>query len=139
MNEPNIGVPIFFTRNNQLLLGQRKNSFGSGLFGLPGGRVAPQETLEQCLIREAKEEVGISPIKFKSIGLVKEWQATHFFLHFIFVCTKWKGEIANLEPEKSENWQWYSLDSLPEDILSGHKAGIDMFLTNARQFQVVEI
>ncbi len=139
MNIAYIGIPIFFIRDNQVLLGKRKNSYGEGLIGLPGGRVAPQETLEQCLIREASEEVGVIPIEYSPIGLVKEWQKTHFFLHFIFVCTKWRGKIANLEPDKSENWQWYSLDSLPEDILSGHKAGIDMFLTNARQFQVVEI
>lgn len=137
--ESNLGVQVILLKNNQVLLARRKNVYGEGLYGLPGGHVDEQETLEQCLIREAKEEVGISPIKFKSIGLVKEWQATYFFLHFIFVCTKWRGEIANLETEKSENWQWYSLDSLPEDILPGHKAGIDMFLTNAQQFQVVEI
>jgi len=135
----NLGVPIIFTRNNQALLGKRKNSFGSGLYGLPGGRVAPQETLEQCLMREAREEVGVIPTKFSQIGVVKEWQKTHFFLHFIFVCTKWKGEIANLEPEKSENWQWCPLDNLSKDILPGHKAGIQMFLTQAQQFQIIEI
>ena len=135
----NLGVPIIFISNNRVLLGRRKNSYGEGLYGLPGGRVAPQETLVQCLMREVGEEVGITPIKFKSIGLVKEWQVTNFFLHFIFVCTKWKGEIANLEPEKSENWQWYSLDSLPKDILPGHKAGLTMLSFTDSVFRLIEI
>lgn len=61
-------------RNNKVLLAKRKNAYGEGLSGLPGGRVNDKETLEQCLIRESQEELGIMLTAFKAIGIVKEWQ-----------------------------------------------------------------
>ncbi len=126
-------------KDNKVLLAKRKHAYGEGLYGLPGGHVDEQEILEHCMTRELLEEVGVVPVQFQFLGLVKEWQKTHFFLQFVFVCTEWKGQITNLEPEKSENWVWFSLENLPEDILLGHKAGLDMLLSKKKAFQVVEI
>ena len=135
----NLGVAVILLRNNKVLLAKRKHAYGEGLYGLPGGRVNDKETLEQCLIRESREELGIVPTVFNSMGIVKEWQQNSFFLHFIFVCKKWTGEISNLEPEKSENWQWYPLGNLPANILPGHKAGLGILLSKNKLYQVVEL
>ncbi|MBP9781647.1 NUDIX domain-containing protein [Candidatus Woesebacteria bacterium] len=135
----NLGVPIILISNNRVLLGRRKNSYGEGLYGLPGGRVALNESLEHCMARELSEEVGVTPIDYRLLGIVKEWQKSYFFLHFVYLCTKWSGQIATVEPEKSEDWNWFSLDNLPLNILQGHKSGIAMVSLPLNRFQLIEL
>ena len=48
-----------------LLLIERKNDPGKGLYDLPGGFVDYGETLEQGMKRELKEEIGIAPKNLK--------------------------------------------------------------------------
>ena len=47
-------------KNGELLIAQRhlEDSFG-GLWEFPGGKREPDETIEECLVREALEELGI--------------------------------------------------------------------------------
>lgn len=123
----------------EVLLAKRKNAYGEGLYGLPGGRVASKESLEHCMARELSEEVGVTPIDYRLLGIVKEWQKSYFFLHFVYLCTKWSGQVTTLEPQKSQDWQWYSIESLPKNILPGHKSGIAMVSLNNQAFQVIEI
>lgn len=44
---------------SEILLIQRKNAPGKGLWALPGGFINPNETLEQAALRELREETGI--------------------------------------------------------------------------------
>ena len=135
----NLGVPVILLKNDKVLLAKRRNVYGKGLYGLPGGHVDEQESLEHCMARELLEEVGVVPVQFQLLGLVKEWQKTHFFLQFVFVCTKWNGRITNAEPEKSDDWEWFSLNSLPSDVLSGHKAGLELLISKTTAFKILEI
>ena len=137
--ESNLGVPVILLKNNQVLLARRKNVYGEGLYGLPGGHVDEQESLEHCVIRELREEVGVVPTEYCSLGLVKEWQKEHFFLHFVFLCTKWHGQITNSEPEKSEEWTWFPLGKLPTNLLAGHESGLSMLTLNNDVFRLIEI
>lgn len=44
----------------RLLLVRRRNEPDAGLWSLPGGRIEPGETGEQAMIREVREETGLS-------------------------------------------------------------------------------
>jgi mutator protein MutT len=47
-------------RNDKLLITQRHaNSDLGGLWEFPGGKREPDETFEQCLVRELREELGV--------------------------------------------------------------------------------
>lgn len=55
----------------RLLLIQRRNEPGAGLWSLPGGRVKPGETGEQAMVREVAEETGLRVLAGRLLGEVE--------------------------------------------------------------------
>ncbi|WP_106617571.1 NUDIX hydrolase [Saccharothrix carnea] len=56
--------------DGRLLLVRRANPPGEGLWSLPGGRVEPDESDETALMRELREETGLSVTVGALIGTV---------------------------------------------------------------------
>lgn len=132
MAEQHIGVVIILSSKEsplRVLLGKRKNSYRAGSYGLPGGRIEVSEQLAQAAQRELLEETGLYAASMTLIGIVKDTQPDQGFdfIHFVFVCSKWNGEVALLEPDKCEGWAWYNLDELPKPLLLGHQAALEIF------------
>lgn len=126
-----LGVPVILLQDRQVILAKRIGIYGAGKYGFPGGHLDELESIDECARRELLEEVGIVATDLRTIGVVKEWQTTHWFIHFISLCTAWTGEITNLEPTVSEAWQWYSLDDLPQPLVSGHQLGLQLLDANS--------
>jgi len=123
-----LGVCIVVLNNkDEVLLGERINGYKPGFFGLPGGRISTPETILQAAVRELKEETGLKVKDLQYIGVVREFQGTYNFIHFGFVTKNISQKPQNLEPDKCKEWQWYSLDNLPQTILHGHKAMIKVY------------
>ncbi len=132
-HQENIGC-VVIVRNNkgQVLLGKRKNAYGSGLYGLPGGRINRDEKAVVASKRELFEETGLKAIELNYTGVVKEWQDSYNFIHFIYECSDWDGDVQLMEPEKCEGWEWFDLDKLPKDILLGHLQGLRLLENDER-------
>ena len=62
---PATATSCIIYKADMLLLIERKNDPGKGLYELPGGFVDYGETLEQGMKRELKEEIGIAPKNLK--------------------------------------------------------------------------
>jgi 8-oxo-dGTP diphosphatase len=56
--------------NGRLLLVRRGNPPGEGLWSIPGGRVEPGESDETAIVREVREETGLSVTVIEWIGNV---------------------------------------------------------------------
>jgi ADP-ribose pyrophosphatase YjhB (NUDIX family) len=56
----NIGVGGAVVRGAQLLLVRRASRHGQGNWQLPGGYIEPDETIEQAVVREVREEAGVT-------------------------------------------------------------------------------
>jgi 8-oxo-dGTP diphosphatase len=55
-----LGVILISTGHpGRVLLGLRKDSDGSGAWGLPGGYIEFGESFEECAVREVYEETGL--------------------------------------------------------------------------------
>jgi ADP-ribose pyrophosphatase YjhB (NUDIX family) len=52
-------VGALIRRNNKILTVERARGFYRGMLGLPGGHVEENETEQEALLREVKEETGL--------------------------------------------------------------------------------
>lgn len=116
------------------LLGLRaKHKSGGGQWGLVGGTQCKQETMEETIVRELKEEIGIdveiNDVKWNNFFQCIATENVHFD-HHGFVITKWKGEPENLEKDKCDMIKWFSKEELPLDNFFVSKGNIVNFLNN---------
>ena len=101
----------------QVLLGRRTGSYGTGLWGLPGGHVEDTETLAQAAARETLEEVGLTvdAQALTLLGMSRYVDAGVRGADFFFLATRWQGD-ARAVSECSEVG-WFDPCSLPPDAL----------------------
>ncbi len=110
-----VGVgALIFNKHGQVLLSLRgsKAKNERGKWEIPGGAVEFGETLEQALKREVKEELGIE------IEVITMLQVADHILpeenqHWVsptFICSVKSGSPVIMEPGKSDQIQWFSID-----------------------------
>ncbi len=102
-------VMALIRRGDELLLA-RSPHFAPGMFSALAGFVEPGESLEHCLHREVKEEVGIA-VSNLSYFASQSWPFPHSLM-IAFDCDYAGGEIQP-DPSEIEAAAWFSLDRLP--------------------------
>ena len=111
-----IATLALIIKNNQILLGyKKKGEIGQKTLNGPGGKKEDNESLEKCLVRETKEEVGITLDidKLEKVGIITFFNAeTPDFEVHIFRTEYFLGtpiETLDMVPD------WYDIDNLPLD------------------------
>ena len=104
---------IFVICDGKILLIRKKRGLGAGKVNGPGGKIDPGETPAQCAVREAQEELMITPLEPEEIGI----------LHFNFVdglaikCHVFRA--SSCEGEATETDEaiplWTDLNAIPLD------------------------
>lgn len=105
-----VAVAILIQPNGEYLLASRPQGKGwAGWWEFPGGKLEQGEAAEQALIREAQEELGITPTQIQPwIKRRYDYPATHdaeaktVLLHFFFVHA-WQGE---LQAREGQQFAW---------------------------------
>ncbi len=131
-----VGVGLLIFKDGKLLLAERKSdTHAGGEYAGPGGHVEYGETLEECAIRETREECGIeiTNVRVVAFGTIFSWHPYHYLA--IGIAADWKsGDPQNLEPHKRTDWEWYSLDALPSPLIAGDKECLDAMKTGTMYF-----
>lgn len=97
-------------RNGDRLLLARSPHFPPGMHSALAGFVEPGESLEECLHREVKEEVGVDVTNLRYFSS-QPWPFPHSLM-IAFDCDYAGGEITP-EPGEIEAAGWFELDRLP--------------------------
>jgi 8-oxo-dGTP diphosphatase len=102
-------------QNGRFLLGKRsahRLAF-PGVWDLPGGHVEACETAEQALVRELREELGVTATSWQELDTLREPAANGepdtLNLH-IFAVSNWEGEPSNILPEEHDEIAWFTAE-----------------------------
>lgn len=105
---------LLLRRENEILLAMKKRGFGEGKFNGVGGKLEPNETPEMAMIREAQEEISVTPIEYTKVGIMEFLEyfkgSKENIIFHLFVATAWDGE-----PQESDEMkpQWFDIDKIP--------------------------
>jgi len=107
-------VMALVRRGNELLLA-RSPHFPPGMYSALAGFVEPGETLEQTLVREVREEVGIEVANLRYFAS-QPWPFPHSLM-IAFYADYAGGEITP-DPGEIEAAGWFTADRLPQALPS---------------------
>ncbi len=97
------------TRGREILLA-RSHRFVNGVYSALAGFVEPGETIEDCVRREVREEVGLE-IDDITYFASQSWAFPHSLM--IAYTAEYAGGDIRLEDDEIADAQWFTLDALP--------------------------
>lgn len=107
-----IGVAVIWNNQGQILIDRRRQEgLLGGLWEFPGGKVEPSETIEACIQREIREELGIEIAVGDRLVVVD-----HAYSHFrvtlnVYHCRHVSGEPQAIECDEV---RWVTLANIDQ-------------------------
>ena len=128
-----VACEVVIRRDDTILLGKRKGTFGAGTWALPAGHLEFDERLVDGMCREVLEELGVSvePKDLKLVSVVDDIRRAdnQHYVHIVFELRHQNFEPKLMEPESCEEWRWFPLDALPLDnFFIAHRGSIENYL-----------
>ena len=118
---------VLVYRADELLLA-RAPQFPKGMYSTLAGFVEPGETVEQTVVREVREEVGIEVKNIDYFGS-QPWPFPNSLM--VAFTAEWATGEIRTEPLEVEDAGWYTVDRLPQlpPKISIARAMIDDFVS----------
>ena len=117
MSAAGVGCGAAILREGRLLLVKRRKAPEAGCWNLPGGKVEFLERVEDAVLREAAEEIGVAielgPLLrlTQMIGIDgQHWVSP------VYRASVKAGEPVNREPDKIAAIGWFALDAPPSPL-----------------------
>ena len=113
-----IVVAAALIRDGRVLLGHRSPTrrWYPDVWDVLGGHVDGDESPEEALVRELREELGIAVDTHLGEPLTRvvdpDGQGGGLDIT-IWIVTSWSGEVANRSPEEHDELRWFTRDELP--------------------------
>jgi A/G-specific adenine glycosylase len=99
----NIAVGIIWNKGQILISKRRESGLLGGLWEFPGGKIEGDESAENCILREIKEELGVHvrPTTFLK-------QIKHAYTHFSITMDAYNCEFLHgcPQPLGCDDWRW---------------------------------
>ncbi len=123
-------IAIIVNQHKQILFARRKHDPGIGSLDLPGGFVDCNETAEQAVIREVKEEVNLDVVELSFVGTYTNQYyykgIVYFTTDLAFICQVSQlvqltanDDVASVEWHKLEDVdpEWIGLGSVKQLVI----------------------
>lgn len=119
---------VILDRRGRLLLQQRSDG---GQWGLPGGAVEIGESVANAIVREVKEETGLTVRPRRIVGVYSDpaFQVVKYpdgnIWHYVsvcFECTRLSGELTTCDETLALDY--FPLGRLPSTLLPNHRIRI---------------
>ena len=111
-----VGAVILNERNEVLML-HRKREPNFDHWHLPGGSVELFEKVEECVIREVKEEVGLNVLVNTILDVVNSFYNDSHWISLVYSVKVVDGIAKNMEPNKHYDIKWFDIEKIPENTL----------------------
>ena len=107
-------VASVLIRDDKVLLVKRlpRRKVYPDLWDLPGGHIEGDESAEEALRREAREELGVEVQEYRELGTVLDPVEPADI--DVFAISAWRGEPTNAAPDEHSEIGWFTEDRLPE-------------------------
>lgn len=130
-------VHLALLNHNRILFGRRQNTgYEDGAYHLPSGHLEAGESAVAALIRESKEEIGIT-IRPEAVEFahVTHNSSSGGRAAFFFTVREWDGDPENREPEKCSELAWFPLDALPNHMIAYCRTAME-HITSGQPFSI---
>jgi mutator protein MutT len=105
-------VNALLTREATVLLARRslRRKSYAGLWSFPGGHVEQNESLEQALVRELGEEVGIVPVAFRLLRSIDDPNSATDdpIVYHMYLVTDWRGGEPAIHDGEHSELRWFT-------------------------------
>ena len=110
---------LLIDARDQILFGRRQNTgYQDGAYHLPSGHLEAGESVITALIREAKEEVGVTiALEHVEFSHVMHNSSSGGRVALFFTVRQWEGAPENRELDKCSELHWFPLDALPDYLI----------------------
>jgi ADP-ribose pyrophosphatase YjhB (NUDIX family) len=137
MNQVRVGVSAIIIDDNKILLGHRSKNkkdtggiVGRDTWALPGGKQEYDETIIECAIRETKEECNLDIVDPKIIYASDDIAPDRHFVTITTIASNYSGEVKVMEPDKEDEWKWFDINNLPDNLYPPSAQGIVYYKEN---------
>ncbi len=119
-----VSIDAVIIQDDKVLLIQRGVEPNKGFWATPGGYVEWDETTEQTVAREVKEETGLNVELCQLVG-VRSSPDRHpkQVINLIYRVTVKQGDPR--AGDDAQDVKWFPLNSLPEPLALDHKQNIE--------------
>lgn len=122
---PIVGVQAAVFQDDQILLQRRRNVFGDGSWGLPGGHLEFGESFEEAAARELLEETGLQATNLRTVIPHNTAYETTHYVQIAVEVLSWKGDPVIREPDRCGGLEFFHPDSLPSPLFDPSRAILD--------------
>ena len=110
MSLVHVAVGVVLNSHNEVLIALRaKQAHQGGLWEFPGGKVEVDETIQQALVRELKEELDIIAECFEPLVVIEHDYGDKIVRLDVWLVTQFDGDPVGCEGQQVK---WSTIDEL---------------------------
>ena len=129
-----VAVHLLLIKDGKILLERSVKPYKDYYMKLviPSGHLKEGENVEEAMIREAKEELGIEVKELELVQIMNVNGFSDVYDCYFFLCKDYAGEIRNNEPEYAKELEWHSLDKPIENMMDYQGYALEKYLENPK-------